>query len=411
MPKRGQRRPRLPLGDPTDPRGFHILVQRYLEHLRVKNYADSTVTNREVYLGYLIRWCDERGITQPCQVTKPILDRYARYLYHHRKDNGEPLSIASQHKHLVPVRALFKWLTRSNLILYNPASELELPRMDHRLPKAVLTADEADQVINQPDLEDPLGVRDRAILEAFYSTGIRRFELIGLKLYDLDVARGTLMVRQGKGKKDRMVPIGERAIRWIDKYLVEVRPSLAFEPDEGFIFLTNEGEPFTPNRLTQLVRTYVDRADIGKRGACHLFRHTMATLMLEGGADTRFIQEMLGHAKLETTQIYTQVSIRKLKEIHDATHPGARRRRRQDEAGDGSTETGEGEATKEEKASGPGPTILLDEHEDLEDEDDEASEDQELLSSLAAEGAASSAETAAEPPTETGDHDRDELGR
>jgi integrase/recombinase XerD len=129
MPKRGQRRPKLPLGDPTDPRGFHILVQRYLEHLRVKNYADSTVTNREVYLGYFIRWCDERGIAQPCQVTKPILDRYARYLYHHRKDNGEPLSIASQHKHLVPVRALFKWLTRSNLILYNPASELELPRI------------------------------------------------------------------------------------------------------------------------------------------------------------------------------------------------------------------------------------------------------------------------------------------
>jgi integrase/recombinase XerD len=403
MPRRGQRRPKTPLSDPTDPRGFHVLIQRYLEHLRVKNYADSTVTNREVYLGYFVRWCDERGISQPCQVTKPILDRYARFLYHHRKDNGDPLSIASQHKHLVPVRALFKWLTRSNLILYNPASEIELPRLEHRLPKAVLSAEEADQVINQPDLEDPLGVRDRAILEIFYSTGIRRFELIGLKLYDLDVARGTLMVRQGKGRKDRMVPIGERAIRWIDKYLVEVRPTLAFEPDEGFIFLTNEGEPFTPNRLTQLVRTYVDRAEIGKRGACHLFRHTMATLMLEGGADTRFIQEMLGHAKLETTQIYTQVSIRKLKEIHDATHPGARLRRAR---GPGSGSRGpQEEATKEEKSSSAGPSILLDE-DDGQDED-EASQTPELLSSLAAEGAASSAET----PAETGDQGRDELGR
>ena len=395
MPRRGQRRPRLPLGDPTDPRGFHILVQRYLEHLRVKNYADSTVANREVYLGYLVRWCDERGIVRPYEVTKPILDRYARYLYHHRKDNGEPLSIASQHKHLVPVRALFKWLTRSNLILYNPASEMELPRLEHRLPKAVLSASEADQVLNQPDLEDPLGVRDRAILETFYSTGVRRFELIRLRLYDLDVARGTLMVRQGKGKKDRMIPIGDRATAWVDKYLVEVRPTLAFEPDDGTIFLTNEGEPFTPNRLTQLVRTYVDRADIGKRGACHLFRHTMATLMLEGGADTRFIQEMLGHAKLETTQIYTQVSIRKLKEIHSATHPGARLRRAAGE---------EEEAAKEEKASGPGPTILLDE----EDEDAEAGEAPELLSpSLAAEGAASSAET----PAATADQGRDDHGR
>lgn len=103
-----------------------------------------------------------------------------------------------------------------------------------------------------------------------------------------------------------------------------MRPSLLLEPDDAFLFLTHMGESFTPNRLTQLVRGYVDRAAIGKRGACHLFRHTMASLMLEGGADVRFIQEMLGHAKLETTQIYTQVSIRKLKEIHTATHPAAR---------------------------------------------------------------------------------------
>ena len=385
MPRRGQRQPKAPLGDPTDPRGFHVMAMRYLEHLRVRNYSESTVSNREVYLGYFVRWCAERGIDQPCEVTKPVLDRYARFLYHHRKANGEPLSIASQHKHLVPVRALFKWLTRSNLILYNPASELEMPKMEHRLPKAVLTAEEADQVLNQPDLADPLGVRDRAILETFYSTGIRRSELLRLKLYDLDVARGTLMVRQGKGRKDRMIPIGERAIGWVDKYLVEVRRSLAFEPDDGTIFLTNEGEPFTPNRLTQLVRTYVDRAGIGKRGACHLFRHTMATLMLEGGADTRFIQQMLGHAKLETTQIYTQVSIRKLKEIHTATHPGARLGRRE-ETGSRSGETAEEAAAKEERGSGAGPAILLDEEDDLEDQDDEAAEELELLSSSAAHG-------------------------
>jgi integrase/recombinase XerD len=149
-------------------------------------------------------------------------------------------------------------------------------------------------------------------------------EVVGLKLTDLDAERGTLMVRQGKGKKDRMVPIGERAIAWLERYLADVRPSLVVPPDDGTIFLSNMGEALSPNRLTQMAREYVDAAEIGKRGACHLFRHTMATLMLENGADIRFIQEMLGHVELSTTQIYTQVSIRKLKEVHAATHPSAR---------------------------------------------------------------------------------------
>jgi integrase/recombinase XerD len=171
-----------------------------------------------------------------------------------------------------------------------------------------------------------LGKRDRAMLEVLYSTGMRRMELTGLSVYDLDAERGTLMVRQGKGKKDRMVPVGERAIAWIGSYLRDVRPSLTLGADDGTLFLTTFGEAFTANRMTQLVRNYVDAAAIGKRGACHLFRHSMATLMLKGGADIRFIQQMLGHADLSTTQIYTQVSIRKLKQIHTATHPSAKLR-------------------------------------------------------------------------------------
>ena len=134
------------------------------------------------------------------------------------------------------------------------------------------------------------------------------------------------MVRQGKGKKDRMIPIGERALTWVEKYQVEVRPQLTMPDDEGSLFLTHLSQAFTPNRLTQMVREYIDMADIGKRGSCHLFRHTMATLMLENGADVRFIQAMLGHVSLETTQIYTQVSIRKLKDIHTATHPAKLKR-------------------------------------------------------------------------------------
>jgi integrase/recombinase XerD len=203
-----------------------------------------------------------------------------------------------------------------------------LPKLEHRLPKHVLTERESEKIINEPDVNEPLGIRDRAILEVLYSTGMRRMELIRIKLYDLDRDRGTVIIRQGKGKKDRMIPIGERALAWIDKYLNEVRTSLVLDPDDGTVFLTTYHEPFTKNRLTQLVRDYVNAADIGKKGACHLFRHTMATIMLENGADIRFIQQMLGHARLDTTQIYTQVSIRMLKEIHSATHPTARLKRR-----------------------------------------------------------------------------------
>ena len=136
---------------------------------------------------------------------------------------------------------------------------------------------------------------------------------MGLKLYDLDAERGTVFIRQGKGKKDRMIPMGERAFAWVQRYIEEARPSLALTPDDGIVFLTNTGLVFETNRLTQFVRDYVTAAEIGKTGSCHLFRHSCATLMLENGADIRFIQQLLGHEKLETTQIYAQVSIRMLK--------------------------------------------------------------------------------------------------
>lgn len=328
MPKKGERKAAASLPANADPHGFVVRASEYYDWLRTKNYSHRTVENRELYLGYLIAWCEQRGITRPQDITRPILERYARYLYYYRgPKTGRPLSFRSQHSRLVPVRAFFKWLCKQNYLLSNPASEIELPRLEKRLPKHVLTISEVDAVLSVPDIDTDLGIRDRAILETLYSTGMRRMELIGLRLYDLDLERGTLMIRQGKGKKDRMVPIGERAIDWIERYVTDIRPGFVCEPDEGVLYLTSLSEPFTPNRLTQLTRNYVKAADIGKTGSCHLFRHTMATLMLEGGADVRFIQEMLGHANLETTQIYTQVSIRKLQEIHAASHPSAKRGR------------------------------------------------------------------------------------
>ncbi|HEV2395930.1 MAG TPA: tyrosine-type recombinase/integrase [Candidatus Sulfotelmatobacter sp.] len=201
----------------------------------------------------------------------------------------------------------------------------------------MLSIAEAEQVISQPDIHDPLGLRDRAILETLYSTGVRRLELIHLKLYDLDLARGIVTIRQGKGKKDRVIPIGDRAVAWIEKYLADARSRLVVEPDAGTLFLTADGEEIGRDHLTFMARGYIAQAKIGKTGACHLFRHTMATLMLEGGADIRFIQQMLGHAKLSSTQIYTQVSIRMLKQVHSMTHP-AQLHRPAATTGDGSDE-------------------------------------------------------------------------
>ena len=193
--------------------------------------------------------------------------------------------------------------------------------MHRRLPKHILTHEEVNRILHQTGLHGELGIRDRAIIETLYSTGIRRTEVINLKLYDADIQNGTLMIREGKGKKDRMVPLGNRACQWIDKYMDEVRPDLVMEPDEGWLFLHEFGEPFRKNRLTDLVKKYIGAAGIDKPGACHIFRHTMATLMLDNGADIRHIQAILGHSQLSTTEIYTQVSIRKLQEVHARTHP------------------------------------------------------------------------------------------
>lgn len=322
MARKGEACSRTPIGDVRDRDSLYAHLVRFTAWQQEKNYSAATIEAREVYIRYFLLWCLDRGLNRPQDITKPILERYQRYLFLYRKEDGQPLTTRSQHTRITPLRAFFKWLARHNHILYNPASELELPRLERRLPKHVLTIREAETVLAQPDLGTPTGIRDRAMLETLYSTGMRRMELLQLHLHDVDADRGTVMIRQGKGKRDRMIPIGERALAWIAKYRDDVRPELAAGSDDGTLFLSNLGERFTPNRLTQLVRDHVNAAGIGKTGACHLFRHTMATLMLENGADIRFIQAMLGHADLSTTQIYTQVSIRMLKDIHTATHPG-----------------------------------------------------------------------------------------
>ena len=192
MPRRGYRKPKKPFGNPNDPDGFFVWVKRYVESLRVRNYSERTLESRLFYLESFAIWCGERGVEQPREVMRSIVERYQRHLFHYRQKNGRPLSFQSQHARLIALRGFFRYLMRQNAVLTNPTSELELPRVGKRLPRTVLTLSEAERVLTQADTTDVLGLRDRAMMETLLSTGIRRSELIGLSVWDVDAERGGL---------------------------------------------------------------------------------------------------------------------------------------------------------------------------------------------------------------------------
>jgi integrase/recombinase XerD len=315
-------------GDPEVQGGFRGLLIEFVEWTAARQFSAMTVKARRIELGYFIDWCEERGIRRPDEVTRALLERYRQHVFtYRRKTDGAPLSNQTQAKRLISVRAFFQWLARQHHLLYNPASELELPRQPQSLPRHILTVAEVEQVLNACDTAEPLGLRDRAMLEALYSTGMRRAELTSLRTDDLSLGRGTVFVRQGKGAKDRVVPIGERACRWIERYLFEVRPELVDMDDDGTLFLAKHGEAMQAKQLSNIVRGAIARANLERfqnthpNAACHLLRHACATHMLENGADIRYIQALLGHADLSTTEVYTRVSIAQLKAVHEKTHP------------------------------------------------------------------------------------------
>ncbi len=305
------------------PDALNGCAESWLDALAVRNYSAHTVSNRRLDLGHFMRWAFDRDVTRTADVTRPILEAYQRGVALHRRADGKALSWSSQRQRIATLKDWFRWLTRQNVLLHNPASELELPRMEKRLPAEALTRAEVARLLAVPDIGDPLGLRDRAMLELFYATGLRRAELARLELPDLNGERGTLTVRQGKGKKDRVVPVGARAAAWVGRYAHESRPRLLTDTRTQTLFLTGYGEAFHPDVLTRMVSAWLKVAGVPKKGSCHLLRHACATHMLEGGADIRFIQQQLGHEKLETTAIYTEVTIRQLLEVHARCHPAA----------------------------------------------------------------------------------------
>jgi integrase/recombinase XerD len=306
------------------PDALAICAEDWLEHLRTRNYAEETLTGRLFGLKSFMLWAEARDVTRACEVTRPILETYQRFLARHEPATGRRLAWSTQRERIGMLRDWFRWLTRQNVILHNPASELELPRTEKRLPVAALTPGEVARLFAVPDVADPLGLRDRAMLEVLYATGLRRSELCRLECPDVNTERGTVTVRQGKGNKDRVVPLGPRAALWVERYVRQVRGRLLIDTRTPALFLTGYGGPFNPDVFSRMVSEWMARAGLEKRGSCHLLRHTCATHMLEGGADIRFIQQLLGHEKLETTAIYTEVTIRQLLEVHARCHPSGK---------------------------------------------------------------------------------------
>jgi integrase/recombinase XerD len=302
---------------------FAAEIDHYLDWMRVHNYARTTIEDRRRYLGYFARFAQSAEVHEPRGVTGKLIVDYQRHLHLYRKTNECPLSVATQVQRLVPLTQFFTWLRREHRIEVNPTVDLLMPRPDRQLPEATLSAVEMARLMSAPLVTKPLGLRDRAVLEVFYSSALRRSELIALQVPDVDLERGTLFVRRGKGAKDRFVPVGERALFWVQLYLGLVRPQFCADRNTDTLFVSSLGTSICADWLCRKVHAYLAQAGIHKRGSCHLLRHSVATLMLEGGADIRYVAELLGHARLETTQRYTRVSIDRLRAVHARCHPAA----------------------------------------------------------------------------------------
>jgi integrase/recombinase XerD len=322
--QRGGNERRADTFDRSAPDALALWRDAYLESLGARNYAEGTLEGRRDALKVFFAWASERDLTRAGQITRPILESYQRWLWRCTKANGQRLGWSTQRNRLGVLKDFFRWVTRQDVIMHNPASEVELPRPEKRLPQAVLTLPEVERLLAVPDVTDPLGIRDRTMLEVFYSCGIRRTELCRIDLPDVNTERRTLHVRLGKGKKDRVVPIGTRAVHWLEHYLQAVRPRLCLDTRTQALFLTGYGGPFNPDVVSRMVAAWLAKAGLKRKGCCHILRHTCATHMLENGADIRFIQQLLGHEKLDTTAIYTEVSIKQLQEVHARCHPSAR---------------------------------------------------------------------------------------
>jgi integrase/recombinase XerD len=309
-------------------------VARYGDELRLR-YAPRTVEGYRIHLKVLLAWLEERGL-ELSDVRREDMQAYQGALYARRKKDGQSYCAGSLANNLLVVQGFFRYLTRQGMLLADPASLLELPRREERLPRTILTPREAERILRSAAGGTPRELRDRALLETLYATGIRASELARLSPSDVDTEDRVLRVVMGKGRKDRTVPLTPGAARAIEAYLLRGRPRLLSPEAERvgrplrgrkrieLLFLANQGGELHRAVLSRIVARYARRASVKKPVTCHTFRHSVATHLLRGGADIRHIQALLGHERLQTTERYTRVEVSDLRKVLKLAHPRGR---------------------------------------------------------------------------------------
>ena len=298
----------------AEARGRRFLIPRFLDFIALEEGLSRLTQNAyEKDLTRFAEYADTKGAVAPLDITARMLREYV----YHLKDLG--LSPASIRRNVSAIRTYFRFLTGDGIVVRDPSERLETPKRWRELPD-VLSIDEIKRLIAAPTLDDTMVFRDRALLELAYGAGLRVSEWISLTVRDLLFEEGLVRVF-GKGSKERLVPIGRSAIGAAAIYLRELRPKLEKGEGKGILFLNARGRPLTRMGAWKILRGYVDRAEITKRVTPHTLRHSFATHLLEGGADLRAVQEMLGHVDISTTQIYTHVDREYLRKVHRSYHP------------------------------------------------------------------------------------------
>jgi site-specific recombinase XerD len=289
----------------------------------VVRFAPKTVASYRAVLRQYIAWLDARGLMLTT-VTSADLLAYQRDLVAARKADGQPYSADHQMQHVTVLKSLYGFLVRRGVVLANPTGLLVYPRVEQRLPRAILSTRDVRGVLDAVNDCRPLGLRDRAILETLYASGIRAGELVRLTLRDVDTEDRLLRIVLGKGRKDRTVPLTRAAASAIEAYLVRGRPRIRGARTSPYLFLALRGGRLYSSALCDLIAAATTRADIDRHATAHTFRHSAATHLLKGGADIRHIQQLLGHTSLATTERYTRVEISDLKEVLRRAHPRGR---------------------------------------------------------------------------------------
>lgn len=295
-----------------------LLMERYIQDRGQRGYSPGTLRLYRQYNSEFLRYLQEdERLDDLKQVDRQVIARFQSYLY--TEERG--LGLRSQSLRLVALKNLFRWFEREGILFYDPAKQIDLPKKPEYLPRDIFNEEEIRKLLDSVDIETKMGLRDKAILELLYTTAIRSGELCNLTLYDVQKEYRTISVKAGKGNKDRIVPVGEIALGYIEEFIEHARkyfPNAAVLP---WLFLTYRGTQMENRNIAPIVQKYALQAGLKRRTSAHMIRHTTATHMLRHGASIRAIQEMLGHRKLETTQLYAQVEISDLKKIHQRTHP------------------------------------------------------------------------------------------